>query len=92
MEGVYRGFEYHWDFDDDKQIRIWYEGEYFTELDFKIFIDKKEKSMEGKKLKKGDYNYDKWVSVVDFVGVTDQEKRDWLINYFQQLEDNSRKL
>jgi hypothetical protein len=40
------------------------------------------------KIKKGDYNYEKWVAIVDFVGVTDQDKRDWLINYFQQLEDN----
>jgi hypothetical protein len=42
-----------------------------------------------RKLKKGDYNYEKWVAVVDFVGVTDQDKRDWLINYLQQLEDNA---
>jgi hypothetical protein len=41
-----------------------------------------------RKLKKGDYDYEKWVAVVDYVGVIDQEKRDWLINYFQQLEDN----
>jgi hypothetical protein len=41
------------------------------------------------KAKKGDYNYEKWIAVVDFVGVVDQEKRDWLINYFQQLEDNA---
>jgi hypothetical protein len=40
------------------------------------------------KAKKGEHNYEKWVAVVDFVGVVDQEKRDWLINYFQQLEDN----
>lgn len=40
------------------------------------------------KFKKDDYNYEKWVAIVDFVGVTDQDKRDWLINYFQQLEDN----
>ena len=40
------------------------------------------------KLGEGDYNYEKWVAIVDFVGVTDQDKRDWLINYFQQLEDN----
>ena len=39
------------------------------------------------KVKKGEHNYDKWVAIVDFVGVIDQEKRDWLINYFQQIED-----
>lgn len=39
------------------------------------------------KVKKGDYNYEKWVAIVDFVGVTDQDKRDWLINYFQSMED-----
>lgn len=38
--------------------------------------------------KKGEYNYEKWVPIVDFIGLTAPDKRDWLINYFQQLEDN----
>ena len=33
-------------------------------------------------------NYEKWIPIIDFVGVIDPEKRDWLIDYFQQLEDN----
>ena len=40
-------------------------------------------------IKKGDYNYEKWVPITEYLGITDTEKRDWLINYFQQLEDNS---
>ena len=38
------------------------------------------------RFKKGDYNYDKWEAIVDKVGVLEQEKRDWLINYMQHLE------
>ena len=55
-------------------------SKYLKEDDLSVYF--------GDKAKKGEHNYEKWVAVVDFVGVVDQEKRDWLINYFQQLEDN----
>jgi excinuclease UvrABC ATPase subunit len=55
-------------------------SKYLKEDDLSVYF--------GDKAKKGEHNYKKWVAVVDFVGVVDQEKRDWLINYFQQLEDN----
>ncbi len=37
---------------------------------------------------KSEYNYRKWEPIVDYVGVTDSIKRDWLIGYLQSLEDN----
>jgi hypothetical protein len=43
------------------------------------------------KYKKGDYNYDKWVVIADKVGITDQDNRDWLINFLQQMEDNANR-
>ena len=39
-------------------------------------------------MQKGDYNFEKWQPIIDFVGVTDPEKRIWLTNYLQGLEDN----
>jgi len=43
--------------------------------------------MEVKKSR--DYNYEKWIPIIDFIGLKDQVKRDWLINYLQSLEDNN---
>ena len=44
------------------------------------------------KAKKGEHNYEKWVPIVDFVDVFDEDKRDWLIGYFQELEDRQHPL
>lgn len=41
------------------------------------------------KVKPGEYNYDKWLAVINYVGVTDPEKVDWLANYLYYLENNS---
>lgn len=35
-----------------------------------------------------EYNWNKWQPVIDFIGVTDTEKRNWLTQYLQNLEDN----
>ena len=39
-----------------------------------------------------DYNFNKWQPVIDFIGVTDPSKRQWLTEYLQFFEDNGKSL
>lgn len=36
-----------------------------------------------------EYNWNKWQPVIDFIGITDKEKRNWLTQYLQSIEDNN---
>ena len=39
-----------------------------------------------------EYNWNKWQPVIDFIGITDIEKRKWLTKYLQLIEDNEHSL
>ena len=36
-----------------------------------------------------EYDWKKWQPVIDFLGIKDEDKRSWLAQYLQSVEDNS---
>ena len=74
---------------DDDFIKYFVENKDIKYVEYMLCDSKLYKLYYPKRnVKKGEYNYDKWEAVADKVGVIDQEKRDWLINFIHSLEDN----